>query len=128
MEWRIELQGDGRVIRVSTSGPFQIREQRQMFEELGAYPAISRRLPVLFDNRQIDMTNSDEKVIRESVSIVQEFMRELGIERLAGLVDNGFNFGVGRQFEILTDVAGGHGFRLFADEGLALRWLRGEAI
>lgn len=120
--------GDGRVVRVTTGGPFELRQQRKMFEELGAHPAFSPGLPVLFDNRQIDMRGSDMDVIRESVDIMHEFMAKLRIQRLAGLVDSGFNFGVGRQFEILTDVAGGHGFRLFKDEQLALRWLRGEPI
>ena len=115
-------------MRVSTSGLFQLGQQRQMFEELGAHPEFTQRLPILFDNRQIDMRGSDESVIRKSVDIVQEFMRTLHIERLAGLVDKGFTFGVGRQFEILTDLAGGNGFRLFNDEQLALRWLRGEPL
>jgi len=74
------------------------------------------------------MTGSDVNVIRQSVDIVREFMRERRIERLAGLVNKGFNFGVGRQFEILTELAGGNGFRLFSDEELARRWLRGERI
>ncbi len=126
MEWRIELQGDERLIRVSTHGAFQLRQQRQMFEELAAHPAFSHPLPVLFDNRKIDMSGSDVNVIRESVDVALKFMRKLRIERLAGLVDTGLNFGVGRQFEILTDAAGGEGFRLFRDEQLALRWLRGE--
>jgi hypothetical protein len=127
VDWTIELQEDGGLIRVSTGGLFQLRQQRQMFEELGAHPAFTHGLPVLFDNRRIDMSGSDMNVIRQSVDIAQEFMRELHIERLAGLVENGFTFGVGRQFEILTDVAGGGGFRLFNDEQLALRWLRGES-
>jgi hypothetical protein len=72
------------------------------------------------------MTGTDVGIIRESVEVVQEFMNAQHIERLAGLIESGFNFGVGRQFEILTDMAGGHGFRLFKDEHLALRWLGGE--
>lgn len=128
MEWQIELQGDGSLIRVVTRGLFQLDQQRQMFEELGAHPAIAKRRPVLFDNRLIDMSGSDVNIIRQSVDIVQEFMRKLHIERLAGLVDKGVNFGVGRQFEILTDAAGGGGFRLFSDEPLAIRWLRGEPL
>ena len=99
-----------------------------MFEELGAHAAFSEGLSILFDNRQLDMASSDESAIRESVDIVQEFMCKLRIERLAGLVDKGLSYGVGRQFEILTDLAGGHGFRLFKDEQLALRWLRGEQL
>ncbi|HWA75491.1 MAG TPA: hypothetical protein VG937_24315 [Polyangiaceae bacterium] len=128
MEWRIELQDDGKLIRITTNGPFQLGQQRQMFEELGAHPAFTPGLAVLFDNRRLDLTGSDVNVIQESVEIVQEFVRTQHIERLAGLVDDGLNFGVGRQFEILTDVAGGHGFRLFKEEELALRWLRGETL
>lgn len=128
MEWRIEPLRDGRLIRVSTGGPFQLRQQRQMFEELGAHPAFSHGLPVLFDNRQIDMSGSDVNMIQQSVEIALEFMRKLHIDRLAGLVDEGFNFGVGRQFEILTEIAGGDGFRLFNNEQLAIRWLRGEPL
>jgi len=126
MEWRIELQGDGKLIRVTTSGPFRLRQQQQMFEELGAHPGFAPRLPVLFDNRRLDLTGTDVHVMRQSVEVVQEFMRTQHVERLAGLVDNGVNFGVGRQFEILTEIAGGHGFRLFKDEALAVRWLRDE--
>lgn len=99
-----------------------------MFEELGTQLAISHKPAVLFDNRRIDMSGSNENVIQQSVDIAQEFMRKLHIQRLAGLVDKGFNFGVGRQFEILTEVSGGHGFRLFSDEKLALRWLGGEPL
>lgn len=128
MEWRIEREEDGKVMRVTTKGRFQLGQQRQMFEELGTHPGFSQGQPVLFDNRRIDLSGSDVDVIRQSVDIVQQFVRTQRIERLAGLVDGGLNFAVGRQFEILTDVAGGHGFRLFKDEQLALRWLRGESL
>jgi len=128
MDWRIELEGDGRLIRITTNGPLQLRQQQQMFEELGGHPAFSPGLAVLFDNRRIDLNGSNVQVIRQSVEIVQEFIRTQQIERLAGLVDSGFNFGVGRQFELLTDAAGGRGFRLFKDEQLALRWLRGDSL
>jgi hypothetical protein len=128
MEWRIEFQADERLIRITTSGPFQLGQQRQMFEELSTHPAFLSGLAVLFDNRRLDLTETDVDVIKQSVEIVQAFIRTQHIERLAGLVDNGFNFGVGRQFEILTDVVGGHGFRLFKDEQLALRWLHDEPL
>lgn len=128
MDWRIELQSDGSLMRVTTSGLFQLRQQQQMFDELGAHPAFSHRLPLLFDNREIDMSSSDINVIRQSVDILQEFMRKREVERVAGLVDAGVNFGVGRQFEILADWGGGRDFRLFNDEQLALHWLRGEPL
>ena len=126
MEWKIELEADGRVVRVTTTGLFRLRDQERMFEDLAKHPAFSPGSPVLFDNRRLDMSGSDADIMQESVEIVQRFIRNQRIDRLAGLVDSAVNFGVGRQFELLTELAGGHGFRLFKDEQLALGWLRGE--
>lgn len=126
MEWVFALDGDGRVMRIDTSGHFGLPDQERMFEELGAHPSFSSSLAFLFDNRRLDLSGSNFDVIRESVEVVQRFVRTRRVERLAGLVNPGADFGVGRQFELLTDAAGGHGFRIFVDEHLALRWLRGE--
>lgn len=126
MEWKIEREGDGKVLRVTTTGSFQLRQQERMFEDLAGHPAFSPGFPVLFDNRALDMKGSNDDTMRQSVEIVQRFMRAHRVERLAGLVDAGVNFGVGRQFQILAEMAGGSGFCLFKDEELARRWLHGE--
>ena len=126
MEWKIELEADGQVLRVTTNGFFRLREQERMFEELAVHAAFSPGMPVLFDNRVLDLSGSDAETMRQSVEIVQRFLRAQRVERLAGLVGAGVNFGVGRQFQLLTEVTGGHGFCLFKDEELALRWLHGE--
>lgn len=126
MEWQIGLADDGRYLQVTTGGHFTLADQQRMFDELSALPAANARLRILFDNRRLDLSGSSLELMTRSVQIVQGFIEAHQIERLAGLVDQGANFGVGRQFETLTDLAGGHGFRLFRDEALALRWLRGE--
>lgn len=126
MNWSFRLADDGRYLLVTTDGRFTLADQQQMFDELGALPAVITTPRILFDNRRLDLTESNLNVITRSVQIVKRFIDEHRIERLAGLVDQGVNFGVGRQFETLTDLAGGHGFRLFKDEALAICWLRGE--
>jgi hypothetical protein len=126
VEWQIQLADDGRYLRVTTGGLFSLADQQRMFDDLRALPAAEARLRILFDNRRLDLTGSNVDVIGNSVQIVQAYIAEKSIERLAGLVDAGANFGIGRQFETLTDLAGGHGFRLFKDEALSIAWLRGE--
>ncbi len=128
MKWNIGLSADRTYIVITTEGQFTLADQRKMFLDLSAFQAGSPDLPILFDNRHIEMTGSNLNIIRESVIIVQDFIRSHGVSRLAGMVNEGVNFGVGRQFEIMTDVVGGHGFRLFHDENLAISWLRGEML
>ncbi len=125
MDWDIRHE-EGGYLLVTTDGHFSLADQQQMFNELRALPVASARSRILFDNRRLDLAGSNLDVITRSVQVVQKFMEEERIERLAGLVDQGVNFGVGRQFEALSDMAGGHGFRLFNDGALARRWLCGE--
>ena len=126
MEWRIELEAEGHVVRVTTSGLFLLRDQERMFGELARHPVFTPGSPVLFDNRRLDLSGSNADIMRTSVAIVQRFLHDQRVDRIAGLVEGELNFGMGRQFEILTEVTGGHGFRLFTNEELALGWLRGE--
>ena len=123
MEWHIEILKDPELIMVTTSGQFSLDAQHRMFQELGRVPGLQRGVPVLFDNRHIDMAGASPDIMRSAVETVQSFIRTHKVERLAGLVNAGVNFGMGRQFELLTEVAGGHGFRLFKDATLAIDWL-----
>lgn len=125
MEWDIRHADEGYLI-VTTGGLFTLADQRTMFDDLRALPAESARRRILFDNRRLDLTGSNLDMMTRSVQIVQAYIDEKHIERMAGLVDEGANFGVGRQFQTLTELDGGHGFRLFKDEALAVSWLRGD--
>lgn len=126
MDWKIEHLHNIGCILITTSGQFSLEDQQSMFDELCSHHARSPCLPLLFDNRRIVMGGSSVEVMRESVAIMLRFMKSQDIKRVAGLVDAGLNFGVGRQFETLVEISGGDGFRLFKDEGLAIRWLKGE--
>lgn len=126
MDWKIELNEEKQYILITTNGQFALEEQKDMFQELCGFQKFSPDLPILFDNRKIIMKGSNPDIMRKSVMIVQDFIKCHNVARLAGLVDDGVNFGVGRQFEILTEVVGGNGFRLFKDKNLAVSWLKGE--
>lgn len=126
MDWKIELNDENTYILITTNGQFTLVEQKEMFQELCGFQNFSPDMPILFDNRKIIMKGTDVEIMRKSVSVVQNFIKSHKIKRLAGMVDEGVNFGLGRQFEILTEIAGGHGFRLFKDENLAVQWLKGE--
>lgn len=97
-----------------------------MFRQISLFPEWNRTVPILFDNRLLELSGSNYDLIRQSALLNEEFIKANSIERLAGVVNDGINFGVGRQFATLFEVVGGNGFRLFKEMDLALRWLRKE--
>ncbi|MBS1792854.1 MAG: hypothetical protein JSS81_03310 [Acidobacteria bacterium] len=95
-----------------------------MFEEITTLDEWQPGLPILFDNRRLEMFAVDTQIIRQSVVIMQKFSRRHPATKIAGLVATNLNFGLGRQFETFTEIEGGTGFRLFRDEAQAVEWLQ----
>lgn len=126
MDWTIELNKIDQYLLVTTRGKFRIEEQRKMFQEIMDFSGWCKCSPILFDNRLLDLSDSNPDIMRESAQINEKFITKYGIERLAGLVNDGVNFGIGRQFMTLFEIEGGKGFLLFKDFDLALKWLKKE--
>lgn len=126
MEWTIEYSDPERCLFVATTGKLLIDDQKEMFRQISLFPEWNRTVPILFDNRLLELSGSNYDLIRQSALLNEEFIKANSIERLAGVVNDGINFGVGRQFATLFEVVGGNGFRLFKEMDLALRWLRKE--
>src|ERR1044072_183286 len=123
MRWNFELLSSNNCLRVATEGTFTLEEQSRMFLEIQLFDQWQPEIPILFDNRHIEMKEVNLEIIRKSVEIMQRFSHNYPVCRIAGLVNEGLNFGLGRQFEIVTELEGGTGFRLFKSERMALEWL-----
>lgn len=126
MEWTFEYSDRERCLFVTTTGKLLIDDQEEMFRQISLYPEWNSTVPILFDNRLLELSESNYDLIRQSAQINEEFIKVNCIDRLAGVVNDGVNFGVGRQFATLFEVVGGNGFRLFKEMDLALKWLRKE--
>lgn len=126
MNWTIKLYDNEQYLLVTTQGRFSLEEQRKMFQDVTKFSGWCKCKPILFDNRLLELKDTNPEIMRESARINHNFIIETGVQRIAGLVNDGANFGVGRQFAVLFDLVGGNGFRLFKDCGLAVKWLKSE--
>lgn len=122
MKWHFGHLPSHKCLRIRVEGEFSLADQTRMFDELSALEEFPAGLHLLFDNRLLKMKNVDSQIVRSSVQIMQAFSYRNPSIRIAGLVNEGINFGLGRQFEIFTEIEGGTGFRIFKDEELALQW------
>ena len=127
MQWDFEHLPCHNCLRIEVKGAFTLADQALLFEELAALEEFPAGLHLLFDNRLLVMKDVNSEVIRRSVQIMQSFSRRNSSIRIAGLVNEGINFGLGRQFETFTEIEGEGDFRIFKDEKLALQWLCSSA-
>lgn len=123
MKWNLNFLKNEKILLVIVTEQFSIEEQKQMFEEIASFKGWSAEIPILFNNRALLMKNIDGSIIRQSVIVVRDFFSKFPGSKIAGLVNNDVNFGLGRQFEIYSDIEGEIPFRLFKDESLAIEWL-----
>jgi len=123
MKWDYEFLKPQNFLRVTTNGPFNLEDQIQMFDEIASLEQWQASMRILFDNRRLEMKDADFETIIECVEVVENFSHKHPGCRIAGLVNDGVNFGLGRQFENITSLSRETGFRLFKDEKMAVDWL-----
>lgn len=123
MKWDLVYLSNPDYLLVTVYEQFTLKEQIQMFEEILAIEEWTSGVPILFDNRLLVMNNIDSSTIENSVIIMQNFCRQHSETKIAGLVNQGLNFGLGRQFETIIEIKGNARFRIFKDKDIALNWL-----
>lgn len=127
MKWGFESSATGnRYLRVNINGQLIIEEQKRMLDEIAGLAQWNPETPILFDNRNLDLTQTNSEIIRLSVTVLIEFTKNLPKTKIAGLVATDLNFGFGRQFETLYEIENGASFRIFRDETTAIQWLLEE--
>jgi hypothetical protein len=123
MNWTFEFVEEKNYICVESSGVFNVAALRRMVEDLRAQPFWRPELPVLFDNRKLDYSAGGAAAIREAGKFHIENDARLGRGKAALLMSSVADFGLGRQYELLTDEAVSADICVFLDERQALRWL-----
>jgi len=127
MKWGFDFSEiKNRYLRVNIDGQLIIEEQKRMLDEITGLEAWHPEIPILFDNRKLDMSQANSQIIRRSVTVLIEFTKNLPKTKIAGLVATDLNFGFGRQFETLYEIENGASFRIFRDEKIAIEWLLEE--
>jgi hypothetical protein len=122
MDWDISFEPDGLAV-VTLRGAFSVEAHRRMVSDVVGHPEWQPGRPVLFDNRQLDLTHThyaDIMATRDNHAAQDD---AIGEARSAILVAPGASFGVMRQFELVAEGAVEADLHIFTDEAKAREWL-----
>jgi hypothetical protein len=123
MEWVIEYIEAQNYLKVTGSGLFSINQHFQVFDDIIKQEYWKPGMPLLFDNRRMDFTGIDFKVVSQASSNYERMSDRIGCTKGAMLMKSISDFGIGRQFEIISNNKGPGEIRVFLDEKEALLWL-----
>ena len=123
MEWTIERAGRPGLLRVVMAGEFSVEGCAKMFEELASAGVASSDSRILFDERELDLSNVNYAEIMTASSLFIGNDKNLAAKRAALLVDSNVKYRVGKQFETITNPHTHVAFSTFLDESEALNWL-----
>jgi hypothetical protein len=121
----VEHDSAARLVQVTVTGqasPELFREALAALTASGEFPA---DIDTLWDLRAVDFQGIDDRFVRTLVGIRRGEYATRGQARVAILVGNDLQFGLGRQFELIAgDAMAGVGVFRTPEEARA--WLRGS--
>lgn len=123
MEWRIERADQAGLLRVVMSGPFSIEGYARMFEDIAAAYSSPSESRILFDERDVDISNVNYAEIMTASNLFLNNDSIVAAKKAALLVDSGFKYRVSKQFETITSPHTRVALNTFLDENEAVDWL-----
>jgi hypothetical protein len=123
MEWVIEYVETQNYVKIIGTGLFSIKAHFKIFEDIISHEYWKPGMPLLFDNRRVDFTGINYKVVSQASSNYEIISDRIGNLKAAMLMKSISDLGTGRQFEIISDSKGPGEMRVFLDEKDALLWL-----
>ena len=126
MLWEIEHLKDQNYVTVIIEGEFNLADNLKLLENIISVEYWQPGMNLLFDSRKIDLIKSDVDELREAGKNMAAFNNQLGSGKVAVLMATVYNFGKGRQFEMLAEKKISVGIKIFMDENQALDWLAGH--
>jgi hypothetical protein len=123
MKWTFEYVEDMGYIKIVSEGEFSAGEAVQLIEDLLSQPYWRKGIPVLVDNRKLDYSGGGTTAIKEASKFHIANDERIGNGKSALLMKSVTDFGLGRQYELLTDESVSANLHIFMDENQALRWL-----
>lgn len=125
MHWTFARSKIPNYFRVTTEGSMNVSDLEKMFLEIPVAAGWESGLPILFDNRQLDISGGYDEM-RNASKVLERRIGLLGTGRVASLMDSPEDFGRSRQIvtmmnpEETTSVV-----HTFYDEKKAISWVIG---
>ena len=123
MEWTFDRYRDPDYFRITTAGVFEVPTLVKMFAELREAEGWAPDIPLLFDNRKIDM-QGDFAEMQKSSRVLDDFISGGGAVRVASLMGSPADFGRSRQIITMMGAeSDAFAVETFYDEAEAMKWL-----
>jgi hypothetical protein len=126
MDWSIEFAKDENHVKVTLAGSFNASDHLLMIEDILSQKYWKSGMNLLIDSRLVDYSKATLDVMRQAGSNMSRFESQIGSGKAAVLMATVFEFGKGRQFEMLAEDKSPANIRIFLDESQALQWLSGN--
>jgi hypothetical protein len=123
MKWRIEYSPKQKFIRINLEGKFSVEGHLEMIKDILSQAFWRPGMNVLFDNRRLDYGSSSFEAMTQASRNQAAHDEDIGDGKAALLMKSVADFGLGRQYEIITDEKISANVHVFLDENQAIRWL-----
>ncbi|HMJ07816.1 MAG TPA: hypothetical protein VK468_02355 [Pyrinomonadaceae bacterium] len=123
MQWAFTRFRDPDYFRVTNTGIFMVADLERLLAEIPAAPEWEHHLPILFDNRDLDMNEGDFAEMRKASEVLIRHIDLFGCPRIASLMGTPGDFGRSRQIISMTEAKASTAVNTFYDECEALTWL-----
>ena len=123
MNWTIDYIETQAFVKVITEGEFAAVDHLKMTEDIISRDFWEPGMAVLFDHRKLNFGNTGFDAMKQASINHEKNDARIGNGKAAILMKSVSDFGLGRQFEMLTDEKVSANVHVFLDEKQALRWL-----
>ena len=123
MKWNIQFDDSEGIIRAYQSGEFTVADEALFLHEVVRSPKWEIGLPLMIDFCHLDIDNMRFPQVASLSGLIVEMADQVGPGKLALLCDNEEQFGLGRQFQMLTEFDLGREIRVYRNENEAIRFL-----
>ena len=123
MEHEFLFDHDGLPLVVRTSGAASAAGSAALDRELVKHPLYRQGMPVLIDNRELDMSEMTSTSVRASSSLMRGFSKKWARGRWAFVVATDLAFGMGRMWQTYTQDGVEAEIQMFRSMDEAREWL-----
>lgn len=128
MNWTIEYIAVDNYIKVTCNGTFSIEELPACFKKLFSSIYWKPDMNVLFDNRNFTFGQINLDKMRWAAIYFQQVSNQFGKGNVALLMKSVYSYGLGRQFQILSEDKLKNEIKVFIDEKAAIDWLSKDSL
>ena len=128
MRWNIHFDEAKGFTRAYQSGEFSIADEALFLNDVFGSPGWKFGSPLMIDFCRLNVDKMRFEQVAASSGLMVQMANQVGPGRLALLCEDEEQFGLGRQFQLLTEFDLGREIRVYRDENEAIDFLTNERV